>query len=177
MKLIFLDIDGVLNGHDWDPKAVSNRIRPECVQRLNRIVRATEARIVLSSAWRYMVHMKALTLLGFEYLLRTHGGAGLRIIGLTEPDEICPACGKKHRRKEVKYDLDGYQRCIDCGTSATRGCQISAYLRDHPKPEAYVAIDDCDLDITAHGHPLVLTSPRSGLSERKAREAVRILNQ
>lgn len=50
MKIIFLDIDGVLNNYDtpgelicWDP---------ELVKILNRIIKETDAKIVLSSTWR-----------------------------------------------------------------------------------------------------------------------------
>jgi len=50
MKIIFLDIDGVLNnyytlgeGANWDP---------DLVKILNRIIKETKAEIVLSSTWR-----------------------------------------------------------------------------------------------------------------------------
>ena len=33
--ILFLDIDGVLNGHDYDEKAASCSIRPGCVAHLN----------------------------------------------------------------------------------------------------------------------------------------------
>jgi hypothetical protein len=47
-KIIFLDIDGVLNaGCDDEPFIFS-----ECAQRLNRIIQETGAQVVLSSAWR-----------------------------------------------------------------------------------------------------------------------------
>lgn len=44
MKVLFLDIDGVLNGHEWDDEAKSCTIRRECVKHLNRIVRETASR-------------------------------------------------------------------------------------------------------------------------------------
>jgi hypothetical protein len=43
MKIIFLDIDGVLNGSS-EPI-----ILPECARQFNRIVKETEARVVISS--------------------------------------------------------------------------------------------------------------------------------
>lgn len=50
MKVIFLDVDGVLN------RAFPRQtpIRPECVARLRRIIDATGARICLSSSWRHL---------------------------------------------------------------------------------------------------------------------------
>jgi len=53
MKVVFCDVDGVLN----NPSCYSRRTDctpadPKCVAALNRIVRATGARIVLSSTWR-----------------------------------------------------------------------------------------------------------------------------
>lgn len=56
MKVIFLDLDGVLNsekyvhemGKDWD----GNQIDPKAVIRLNKIVDITDAKIVVSSSWR-----------------------------------------------------------------------------------------------------------------------------
>ena len=50
MKVIFLDIDGVLNGHDWDEPAQSCRIRYQCIQAFNAILAQCDPKIVLSSA-------------------------------------------------------------------------------------------------------------------------------
>jgi hypothetical protein len=59
MKILFLDFDGVLNSNEWftsfersgrSPKA--EQIDPEAVARLNRVVEASGARIVVSSSWR-----------------------------------------------------------------------------------------------------------------------------
>ena len=73
---LFLDIDGVLNGHEWDDEAKSCNIRRECVARLNRVVASTGCKIVISSAWRYMIHCQQMSLTGFWYMLRTHGLQG-----------------------------------------------------------------------------------------------------
>jgi hypothetical protein len=87
-KIIFLDIDGVLNDHAFDGDAGSSTILPGCVQRLNEILRKTEACIVLTSAWRYMILQKAMTVVGFDHLLRTHGVIKERLIGNTCADEV-----------------------------------------------------------------------------------------
>ena len=55
MKIIFCDVDGVLN-EDTTPTRTKSRvifIDQEKLDRLKRIVDATGARIVLSSTWRY----------------------------------------------------------------------------------------------------------------------------
>jgi len=48
MKLIFLDVDGVLNRDSTEGKFAD-----ECVELLAEIVNRTQAKIVLSSTWRY----------------------------------------------------------------------------------------------------------------------------
>lgn len=56
MKIIFLDIDGVLNSLDWSEKQKYcerySEINPEKVKLLKEIVERTGAEIVLSSTWR-----------------------------------------------------------------------------------------------------------------------------
>lgn len=49
MKVIFLDVDGVLNTHDSPGRFPINRNR---LRQLERIVKVTGAVIVLSSTWR-----------------------------------------------------------------------------------------------------------------------------
>lgn len=64
MKIIFLDVDGVLNDLSWSKQQIERikqqkthercEINPACVARLARIVRRTGAKIVLSSTWRHL---------------------------------------------------------------------------------------------------------------------------
>ena len=53
MKLIFLDIDGVLNvipqGHD----DFGGIFHPEFIENLKHIIEETDAKIVVSSSWRH----------------------------------------------------------------------------------------------------------------------------
>lgn len=149
MKVVFLDIDGVLNGHEMNdhPHCKSYSINKKSVKHLNFILDETGAKIVVSSAWRYMVHGGAMTLQGFEYLLRTHyvACAG-RILDVTPRDEQI----------------------------ALRGEQIRAWLNSH-RVESYVVLDNLDLGITACGHPFVQTDGNEGLTRQQAIQAVKIL--
>jgi len=58
MNLIFLDIDGVLNSDLWYQKqhhqtqTLLDHLDPHCVLQLNKVLRRTEAKVVLSSNWR-----------------------------------------------------------------------------------------------------------------------------
>jgi hypothetical protein len=58
-SIVFLDIDGVLNSQDWyDTYTLTGRriphppFDPVAVKRLDRLVRETDAYVVLSSSWR-----------------------------------------------------------------------------------------------------------------------------
>jgi HAD domain in Swiss Army Knife RNA repair proteins len=54
MKIIFLDIDGVLNNtHTKNPRKFPYIVEPELVERVERLREATGAQLVLSSTWRY----------------------------------------------------------------------------------------------------------------------------
>lgn len=149
--ILFLDIDGVLNGHDWCEVAKSNLIRRECVEQLNRIIAACKPLVVLSSAWRYMIHGEAMTLKGFAYMLRTHGVCELEIIGITPTDE----------------DAIG------------RGSQIAAWLERNPTYQRsdYLVIDDEEYDIRSHRHPCVFTDGERGLTVDSADAAIAMLKQ
>lgn len=57
MKVIFLDVDGVLNSRDWlenNRVRTENSVNPEKVKLLAEIVQNTHAEVVLSSTWRYI---------------------------------------------------------------------------------------------------------------------------
>jgi hypothetical protein len=52
-KVIFLDIDGVLNFHKPESSDQTKTIEREPLSRLKRVLDATEAKVVLASTWRH----------------------------------------------------------------------------------------------------------------------------
>ena len=54
MKVIFLDIDGVLNCTNTpNPRKLPYIVDPKLVRRFQRLIQRTKAKVVLSSTWRY----------------------------------------------------------------------------------------------------------------------------
>ena len=145
MRLIFLDIDGVLNAaggrYDGEPVIVH-----ECVQRLNRVLDATKARVVISSSWRHIVHGRQMSEVGFEYLLWSHG-LKCKVWGVT---------------------------CKD-NEAQGRGKQIAAWLAENDPVESYVVIDDDSHDFRECGHPFVKTDGTKGISEQDADLTIKLL--
>lgn len=59
-KIIFLDIDGVLNSDAWYEKCIKYKLKPvhwnldpEAIKKINEIANLTGAKIVISSSWRF----------------------------------------------------------------------------------------------------------------------------
>jgi hypothetical protein len=155
MNIVFLDIDGVLN--DFEQSWVSTpdyrpEIVPRCVKAFNQIIRETEARIVLSSAWRHLILFQHMSLHGFQVLLRTHGVRG-ELIAHTRED----------RGDEERW------------------AQIADWLRDprgkggeKVKVDRYAIIDDTSEAFG--GRPGVRTDGAKGLTVANAKRVIRILN-
>lgn len=88
MKVIFLDIDGVLNSVEWLNRYPEVRLRdqvdPEAVAVLNNIIDKTGAKVVISSSWRIFHSLnfikQVLENSGFrgEIVGKTPGGGGVR---------------------------------------------------------------------------------------------------
>lgn len=146
-KVVFLDIDGVLNRHRFNGLSQSSSIEPECVGHLNRLLVETGAAVVLSSAWRYMLIRGAMTVDGFDYLLRTHGVIAGRLVSWTCSDE----------------------------DEKDRGWQIHRWRNRIGHTGKYVVIDDLDLGIS-YLHPFVHTDGEVGLTGLDTDKAIRILN-
>ena len=72
MKVIFLDIDGVLNGHEWCHRG-GLRINQMPARVLNAIVQENECSVVVSSTWARHIEKGDCTATGFSWMLRTHG--------------------------------------------------------------------------------------------------------
>jgi hypothetical protein len=165
MSILFLDVDGVLNDHAFDPEVMCGLIYCEKVRLLNHILRETGANVVLSSAWRYIVYRGECNLMGMEWLFRSHGMLANRLIGITREDTVL-----------IRGKFDGNQHWPADGE---RGQQIKDWLSENrpPRPpqHTYVVIDDLDLGISACGHPFVQTDGKIGLTEADADKAIALL--
>lgn len=146
MKAIFLDIDGVLNDHEQQDNGYCT-IKPECAVRFNRILRAVpDSRIVISSAWRYLILNGGMALYGFESLLLTHG-----------VDCFNKVAG------HTRADANG-------GEPFERVAEILEYV-DENDVELFVVLDDMDLKI----ENLIRTNGNVGLTDADADRAIAIL--
>ena len=127
MKVIFLDVDGVLNimsnSYRTFMKPYGQHIEPHLVQRLNYLMEVTDARVVVSSSWR--LHMDDLegqmVTQGFKYWDRVIGktryGQGYRGEQIRDwisdndydgkyvvlEDEPSDVCGNKCRAINAMY--------------------------------------------------------------------------
>lgn len=160
MKIIFLDVDGVLiNRASFLPPLKVQGVRagpdPACVEQLNRVVRETGAHIVLSSTWRY-----GLKAVECRELLFGWGVIAL-VIGptprLTKPKEF------SGQMIEV---------------SATRGSEIAKWLETEGERldvDSFVILDD-DSDMDGLTPRLVRTNFEPGLTQDDAGRAIEMLN-
>lgn len=173
MKVLFLDIDGVLNAHEFDAAVMCGQIHRDKVERLNTVLRATGAKVVLSSAWRYLVHRDEMNLMGLEWLLRSHGVLADRLVGITRPDTMQREC---YRGQPGTWPV-----CDE------RGQQIADWLAVYwsPRVTRYAVVDDgghrpdgtwTDLGIGAAGHPAVITDGKVGLTDADAGRLIALLN-
>lgn len=87
--IVFLDIDGVLNGHQFNKASGCYTINRACVNAFNKIFElGLQLDFVISSAWRYMILGKAMTYEGFSYMMFTHGvDRRFRLMSITDSDE------------------------------------------------------------------------------------------
>jgi hypothetical protein len=158
MKVIFLDVDGVLNDQMWLHLFMDSEIDEIRVARLAKIVKATGAVIVLSSSWRVLVD---------------------------ELDDTDMYIWDDFVNKLRKFDLEIYDRTPVIGMD--RPLEIKTWLDQHKgQVEAFVSLDDDfwkeDYDKYGIGHCLVKTSfygkerNLGGLQNRHVKEAINILN-
>ncbi len=162
MKVIFLDIDGVLNsqawgkyGHGLDPsdggKCSQETLKwdPAAVANLRQIVAETGAQIVVSSSWRGY-RDKAVE--NWQRMFACYGWPDVPVIGET-PD--------------LNRMVNGIY------VSKIRGDECAAWMALHPEVTHYVCIDD-DADFLP-GQSCVFTDHRWGLTSLEARQAIRLL--
>jgi len=161
MKIIFLDIDGVLNSFEkltdpeatkknkWNPTllqrfGINLEVFPEHVKRLNKITKATDAKLVMSTSWRIgdLEWWAELVI-----LLHNSGVKGF-ILGRT-PN----------------------------GRYKNRGNEIRAWLKEHRDEniESFIILDD-DGDMGDYMDHLIQTDHQKGLQDEHVKKAIEMLN-
>lgn len=160
MKVIFLDIDGVLNCAtsrssciDVDGRVIKG-IDSDKVKRLAKIVEATGAQIILSSDWKD----------GWSKYY-------------TSPKPSHAKYLDNHLYKKGRLTIKDKTPSTHKG-SWFRGEEILSYLRLHKDVENYVILDDTffeDFSIKEISEHLVLTDYKVGLTDADVEKAIRIL--
>lgn len=158
MKVIFLDIDGVLQVEFNKKDEWGHLFHKPFVENLRNIIDETGAKIVISSTWK----MSGLQILKEMWLKRNLPG---EIIDIT-PNEVDVV----ERGTCEFYDL------VD------RGYEIQQWIDDN-KPDKWVIIDDVNDMLPSQKNNFILTSNLScddsyrgyGLSKRCAERAISFL--
>ena len=150
VKIIFLDIDGVLinskcyNLNGIKKSGIRAEPDPKCIKNLNKIIADSNASIVISSTWRqYGLHFCVEKLHGW--------GVNAKVVGLTPV---------------FKSNL------------ISRGEEIYEWLCEHKKLdiETYVILDDDEDGMLQHKGNFIKIDWVTGLDEFAANEAISILN-
>jgi hypothetical protein len=170
MKIVFLDIDGVLN-HTQTRHAVVPTVEeplpipiaPECLARLNRLIAETGAKIVISSSWRNYARSEELDL---GAALVRHGLCA-DVIGET-PDLANDRAwlDNWHVAKGKPFDFELLER----------GWEIAEWIAAHPEVTGFAILDDCsDMDVLKPW--LVRTHPIDGLDDPDVERAKWLLER
>jgi hypothetical protein len=160
IKVLFLDIDGVLNPKWWNGGKPSDKygvlFEAKAVDNLKKIIEKTGADIVISSSWKCM----GLSELRKMWKERKLPG---RIIDIT-PDYLS-------EELLLNPDLNNDNILYN------RGCEIKGWLSKYgDEVSNYAIIDDMD-DILPEQQPhFVWTDEEIGLTEGNAIQAIMILN-
>ncbi len=163
-KILFLDIDGVLNTKLWYGKMDNDTPRdkwgyvfdPMSVANLKRIVDETGAEIVISSSWKCI----GLPELRKMWKARKLPGS---IIDAT------PDCMSDMELMDLDLDL------IDPGMN--RGYEIREWLARHGKQvSSYVIIDDQYGMLPEQQAHVIITNSAIGITDADANMAIEILN-
>ena len=150
MKVLFLDIDGVINSEDYamyrhETKKfdLDEAIDERAVAFLNYIIDQTEAKVVLSSSWRgsFEETENRLKAAGFKY----------------DFFDKTPYHTTRHRGTEIQEWIDKYEK-------------------DHEPIESYVIIDDDNDMLESQENNFVQCNFVHGLTSHDCYKAIEILN-
>jgi hypothetical protein len=149
-RVLFLDIDGVLNHRaNFLPSRHGSPLCPDAIRRLRDVARRTACRVVLSSTWRMVDH--------FVEQLEAAGGFP----------------GRHDDWRTVQLPVETRNGLIV--TPHHRGREIAEWLSRHGEVERYAIVDDDDDMLPEQAPFFVRTSFETGLQDGHVEQLVRIL--
>ena len=155
MKILFLDIDGVLNSREYDRRRDMNmqtNIDQSRLPLVKEIIDKTGAKIVLISTWR------------------NHWN---------RDESICDEDGNYINRLFSKYGLAIYDKTPDLGLLSKRKDEVKAWLSEHAdEVERFVILDDYRFGWDDLSDFYIHTNPNYGLGleEEHVEKAIVLLN-
>lgn len=161
-KVLFLDIDGVLNSNFWNDShqpeiSDGTLIDEEKIKLLALLIRETDAKIILHSGWRFWFDAELKPLCTeANKLVELLAKENLYISGVT------PDLTTKEIRKAKKFSL-------------VKADEILLWISLHKTVTKWVVLDDLDLHNDLIRQHQVKTDPTTGLTLEDVRQAVRIL--
>lgn len=184
MKVIFLDIDGVLNSVEdcrkshWTMKAPSGvfGVSKTRIKLLKKIVDATDAKIVLISSWK----------LSYDFYIKNYRKTYYRKITDREDDlerrsAVAWCDGRYLREKLRRYGVEIMESTSDYEKSLwDRGAAIQAWIAAHQVDSWAVLDDEVFPDYIECGIIEHLVQPHwagHGLDDYLAAKAIKILNK
>ena len=162
-KVIFLDIDGVLNTSRWHNQVESSKLQdeygylfdPVAVANLAKIIEETGADIVISSSWKFM---------GLSKIRKMWKDRNLpgKVVGIT-PNSVSD-----------EFLLNADLEKMDL--MPIRGQEVKEWLMYYGKNIQYVILDDMIDVLHEQKEHFVWINPEIGISEKDVMQAVMILN-
>lgn len=187
-KYLFLDIDGVLNHDEWFESDGYKKNQgnwkvsmfdPKCVERVNKILEETGAKLVVSSSWRSMTDLEEI-----------FAGVGLptKFDRTPHADQLYPKEDPNDKYlNPIGSEWSGWD---DLDIKYWRGSEIKWWL-DHNaiEPYTYCILDDdtdmleeqrdnfiCTCGDRIHRSELYKINGGSGLTKKVMKMAIMILN-
>lgn len=170
-KVIFLDLDGVLNTDNYYDQLRHEHLPtedtfgilfdPKAVEQLAHIVDSTQAKIVISSSWRYsgIANMRAM------WKARKLPGVIYDITSLHVADDYIQS-----QMENNPNDFDLYDVMI-----LAREMEIALWLEEHPEVTSYVILDDQSTFRQLKEH-FVLINQKFGITNKDTERVITILN-
>jgi hypothetical protein len=158
MKVIFLDIDGVLNSEKFLKNNHGEAIDRINVSILKNVIDKTGAVVVMSSAWRLWFDDNMMPREGYSQNLH----------------DILSEFGIKLFGKTPDFSTDEIR--INKTFSHVKAKEIIAWLNENQSVDKYAVIDDLDLrneEVNAH---LVRTNGQVGITEKDAMRVIDIIS-